>query len=100
MRAAASFIVCLGLLSSSCSRDYIPNTDVEETDFNRNVVEFCEEYRHAVERRNLVGLGFQTNSDLAKIAGRPLPNIEYPAERLQAWSDKPRPAGFGIIGRN
>lgn len=53
MRAAASFLVCLGLLSSSCSRDYIPNTDVEETEFNRQVVEFCEEYRHAVERRNV-----------------------------------------------
>jgi hypothetical protein len=56
--------------------------------------------KHAVERRNLVGLGFQTHSDLAKIAGRPLPNIEYPSDRMQAWSDKPRPAGFGILGRN
>jgi hypothetical protein len=58
------------------------------------------EAKHTVERRNLVGCGFQTNSDLAKIAGRPLPNIEYPGERMKVWNDKPRPAGFGIVGRN
>ena len=44
-----------GLFASACSREYIPNTDVEDTDFNRVVIEFCEDYRHAVERRN-VGL--------------------------------------------
>ena len=38
--------------SVGCSREYIPNTDVENTDLNRKVIRFCEEYRHAVERRN------------------------------------------------
>ncbi len=41
------------LVVSACSRDYIPNTDIEDSDFNRRVVEFCEDYRHAVERRNV-----------------------------------------------
>lgn len=40
---------------AGCAHQRIPNTDVEETDFNRRVIEFCEEYRRAVERRN-VGL--------------------------------------------
>jgi hypothetical protein len=35
-----------------CSRDVIPNTQVEDSDFNRQVIAFCEDYRHAVERRN------------------------------------------------
>lgn len=39
-----------------CSRDYIPNTQVEDTDFNRQVVAYCEDYRHAVERRSVEGL--------------------------------------------
>jgi len=39
----------------SCSKQFIPNTDVEDNAFNRRVIEFCEEYRRAVERRN-VGL--------------------------------------------
>ena len=38
-----------------CAAQYIPNTDVEETDLNRQVIEFCEKYRRAVELRN-VGL--------------------------------------------
>ncbi len=56
MRLLVLLACCLGLLLSGCSRQYIPNTDVEETEFNRKVVEFCEEYRHAVERRNVAML--------------------------------------------
>lgn len=35
-----------------CSRDVIPNTQVVDSEFNRQVIAFCEDYRHAVERRN------------------------------------------------
>jgi len=35
-----------------CNHDYIPNTQVEDSDFNRDVIAYCEDYRHAVERRN------------------------------------------------
>jgi hypothetical protein len=31
----------------------IPNTDVTDTALNRKIVEFCEEYRHAVENRKV-----------------------------------------------
>lgn len=46
---------CLALLLqlAGCNKQYIPNTDVEETDGNREVIEFCEKYRHAVEYRNV-----------------------------------------------
>jgi hypothetical protein len=37
---------------TGCSHDYIPNTQVDDSDFNRQVIAFCEDYRHAVERRN------------------------------------------------
>ncbi len=40
-------------LSSGCSKVYIPNTDVEDTSDNRKVIAFCEEYRHAVEEKDL-----------------------------------------------
>jgi hypothetical protein len=36
-----------------CSTHYIPNTDVEDTEGNRRVIDFCEQYRHAVEGRNV-----------------------------------------------
>jgi len=44
------------VLSLGCSHQYIINTDVEDTDFNRRVVEYCEGYRHAVEQRNTAKL--------------------------------------------
>jgi hypothetical protein len=48
-----SALVLLAAVGSiGCSRDYIPNTDVENTELNEKVIHFCEEYRHAVERRN------------------------------------------------
>lgn len=39
-----------------CSHDFIPNTQVEDSDFNRDVISYCETYRHAVERRNTAQL--------------------------------------------
>jgi hypothetical protein len=50
------FALGLGLIEVACTREVIPNTDVEDNDFNRGVVEFCEDYRHAVERRNVAHL--------------------------------------------
>ena len=41
------------LVLLACSAQKIPNTDVEDTELNRHVIEFCEEYRHAVEQRNI-----------------------------------------------
>lgn len=49
------FIVLSVLLgaSSACTTHYIPNTDVADTEDNRRVIDFCEQYRHAVEGRNV-----------------------------------------------
>jgi len=46
--------------------------------------------------RNPVGTGFAAAEE--HMEGVVLPNIEYPEERLTAWKDRPRPAGFGPIG--
>jgi hypothetical protein len=56
---ASVLAVCLWASAlSGCATHYIPNTDVEDTSFNRDVIQFCEEYRKAVERKN-VGLLLQ-----------------------------------------
>jgi hypothetical protein len=44
------------LTALGCSHQYILNTDVEDSDFNRKVIEYCEQYRHAVEQRNTARL--------------------------------------------
>jgi len=48
------------------------------------------------ESRNPVGRGFIT-ADETDFAGRPLPNIEDPAQLLAAPTDTPEPAGFAPI---
>lgn len=45
-------LVLAALALGGCSHDFIPNTQVEDSDFNREVIAYCEDYRHAVERRN------------------------------------------------
>lgn len=41
---------------AACRSQLIPNTDVEDTHENRAVIEFCERYRRAVERRDVTQL--------------------------------------------
>ncbi len=43
----------LSLAAFGCSKTYIPNTDVEDTSENKKVIGFCEEYRHAVEDKDV-----------------------------------------------
>ncbi|PKN47872.1 MAG: hypothetical protein CVU63_06075, partial [Deltaproteobacteria bacterium HGW-Deltaproteobacteria-20] len=52
-RLLLSTIVLTLLLLAGCTKNYIPNTDVEDTEDNRRVVTFCETYRKAVERRDI-----------------------------------------------
>lgn len=48
--------VCGVVLAAACSKDVIPNTDVEDTAANRSVIQFVENYRHALERRDFGAL--------------------------------------------
>ena len=41
------------LLCSGCYKRYIPNTEIVDTEVNREIVAFCERYRHAVEDLNI-----------------------------------------------
>jgi hypothetical protein len=54
-RTFLPLVVLVALLAgvTACSKTYIPNTDVEDTGVNREVIEFCETYRHALEDRNV-----------------------------------------------
>jgi hypothetical protein len=41
---------------AGCGGQVIPNTDVEDSPTNRSIIQFCEEYRKAVEQRNTARL--------------------------------------------
>jgi hypothetical protein len=43
----------LALAAAGCGKKYIPNTQIEDTEFNREIIGFCERYRHAVEDMNI-----------------------------------------------
>ena len=54
--AGMKILACaaLGLVAlTACSPTYIPNTDVEDTSPNRKIISYCEEYRHAVEDKDV-----------------------------------------------
>ncbi|MCH2110750.1 MAG: hypothetical protein MK135_15625 [Polyangiaceae bacterium] len=53
LRLAACLLLVSTLCSVGCRNQFIPNTDVKDTEENRRVLEFCEEYRRSVERRNI-----------------------------------------------
>ena len=53
VRVLLTVTVVALLLLVGCSKNYIPNTDVEDTEDNRRVVSFCESYRKAVERHDV-----------------------------------------------
>ena len=46
----------LGTLAIGCGGETIPNTDVPDNAENREVLQFVEGYRHAVERRDVPGI--------------------------------------------
>ena len=46
-------VVAFAALASGCGKKYIPNTEIEDTEFNREIIGFCERYRHAIEDMNI-----------------------------------------------
>jgi hypothetical protein len=55
MPRPSRFAVVL-LAAAGCSKAYIPNTDVEDTSQNRQVIAYCEQYRHAMEDKDVAQL--------------------------------------------
>jgi hypothetical protein len=50
------FFFLASCAAAGCSKVYIPNTDVEDNSRNRHIVEFCEQYRHALENKDVMTL--------------------------------------------
>ncbi len=66
---ALSCVLASGVVG--CAEHYIPNTDVEDTDENRGVIEFCERYRKAVERKDAAALLKLVSPDYYEDGGNP-----------------------------
>ena len=46
-------VVLVATTIGGCTPKFIPNTEVEDTEENREIIAFCERYRHAVEDLNI-----------------------------------------------
>jgi len=79
------------LLSVGCARDAIPNTDVEDTAENREVVEFVELYRDALNERDVSALLGLASNEYFDDNGTPGADddLDYGMlqEKLAQWRD-------------
>jgi hypothetical protein len=57
IKTPIKLLIAAGLIcfAAGCKPKFIPNTEVPDTEGNRDIITFCERYRHAVEDLN-VGL--------------------------------------------
>jgi len=55
--------------------------------------------RHTCDSRNPIGVGFNGARSQDPTIETEAPNIEYPSERVRSISDRPAPAGLGVVGR-
>lgn len=86
MRVFSLALTTLALVG--CTQN-IPNTTVPDTPENREVVDFMETYRHAVEERNVGAIIAMTADDYLDDAGTPIGDDDVDttvlAERLAEW---------------
>jgi hypothetical protein len=89
-RLALALALPLALAGSGCSTQFIPNTDVPDTTENRRAVDFCEDYRHAIEARSPADVLLLVSEDYYDDNGTPMSDddMDYDdlRERLPAWA--------------
>lgn len=100
------WMVVLGfgaVLGFGCAKETIPNTFVEDTRENREVVDFVETYRLAVEKRNVAKLVGMASKDYFDDMGTPSgdDDVDYDAlkEGLAAMREEVLSARYQISYR-
>ncbi len=73
----------LVLVLGGCSASLIPNTDVEDTPENKEVIDFCEQYRIALEARDIVKIMSLVSDDYYEDGGSPSGNDDYDKQGLE-----------------
>ncbi|MBN1654064.1 MAG: hypothetical protein JXA30_09830 [Deltaproteobacteria bacterium] len=71
------------VLLAGCAHDYLPDTTVEDTEENRRVLQFVEEYRRAVESRDMSRLLSLTSVNYFDDMGTPVGDDDIDYETLQ-----------------
>ena len=87
LRWKGLWAVGLALGTTGCATRYIPNTDVEDTDDNRQVVQFCERYRKALEQKDTAALLAMASPRYYEDGGNVDPTDDMDFEGLKQWLD-------------
>ena len=86
------FLSLVGLVSTGCGATMIPNTDVEDNAENRQVIAFMEDYRKAVEAKDIGTLLGLASEDYYDDSGTPAANddVDYDGlrESLAVWAER------------
>lgn len=85
LSSAALGLVALVAVEGGCSHSYIPNTDVEETEENRQIVAFCEKYRRAVERKDANAIVKMVSPQYYEDGGNADATDDMDFERFKQW---------------
>jgi len=88
-----SLVLSIGLFSlGGCAGSVIPNTTVDDTSENRRIVEYVEDYRRAVEARDVRTLLSMASDRYYDDAGTPVgsDDVDYDSltEKLGVWAER------------
>jgi hypothetical protein len=84
MKPPLLLLALLAVVAGGCAHSKIPNTEVEDTDVNREVVDFVERYRKAMERRDIATLLGMASRNYFDDMGTPTgdDDVDYDALRI------------------
>jgi len=85
MKYRRHFTILAGLvvIFSGCAQKFIPNTTIVDNPFHRKIISFCEEYRLAVESKNIGKLLTMVSPDYYEDGGTPTGNDDYDYSALR-----------------
>jgi hypothetical protein len=69
--------------AAGCVQKNIPNTTIPDTSFNRKVIKFCEQYRLAVESKNVGKILMMTSPDYYEDGGTPTGEDDFDYSQLR-----------------
>lgn len=75
-------ILVLVIIAEGCAKKYIPNTTIVDTPFNKRVIKFCEQYRLAVESKNIGKLLMLASPDYFENGGTTDKSDDFDYSRL------------------
>jgi len=90
MQRNPSLLLLFCLAAVGCETKTIPNTRVEDTPENREIIDFIEKYRHAVEDRDSTGLLQMASRDYYDDMGTPAGEDDVDYDTLKEGLDRLR----------